>query len=101
MKAEFRLAAHVPEDGQEADPQTLLHSGSTRDWLNRHTYPTHSLRSEEEDISEGDRNVRRWLLSFLCRSPLAQTSYTLISESLPRFLIARHLTLGTQHGKPL
>lgn len=48
------------------DPQTLLHSGSTCDWLNRHRHPTHSLRSEEEDISKEDRDVRRWLLSYLC-----------------------------------
>lgn len=40
---------HVPKDGQEADPQTQLHSGSTCDWLNCQRHPTHSLRLEEDD----------------------------------------------------
>ena len=87
---------------RKPDPQTPLHSGSTCDWLNRHMHPTHSLRSEEEDnISKDDRTVRRWLLSYLCLSTLASTSYTLFSEVLPRLLIARHLVLGTQNGQSL
>lgn len=60
-----------------------------------------SLRSEEEDISKDDRNVRRWLSFLFMPLTLAQTSYTLSSEVLPRFLIPRHLILGTQHGRPL
>ena len=45
------LNARPGEQGQEAEAQTLLHSGSTCDWLNRRRNPTRSWRSHEDNIS--------------------------------------------------
>ena len=62
---------HAPENSQ-GDPQTLLHSGSTCDWLDCQSHPMRSLRPEEDDISKGDRNgVRRWAAFSFMPSTLA------------------------------
>jgi hypothetical protein len=61
------LNARPGRQGWGAEAQTLLHSGSTCDWLNRRRIPMRSWRSHEDNIYlNGDRNTHCWLLSHLC-----------------------------------